>query len=538
MSTDIEPIHMISVDVVANLKSGQPPKKLASPFEEAPENGLKSAGQINMNLSNEPKQESVLQRLQRQKKEKEQESLKEELEKKTQEVESAKTTMNMMLMSNMATCMMMQNQKPASTAQPTAPSATSQNNGAIPLPKEPTVELPDNYDPNSQIYQPPPRVPLQPPQRNVQPRPTKAPRLHYQARGHHPSFRAPTPARIVPHAPVHRMPAPRQAVPVNPYNQSAQDDFTNLQVEMPTPVAREPAQKVNNHQNASSYETSPIVYQRGPRPAAPGNNSAPGHNAGNYAAPSVSQWETVVPETQQVYTKPPTSSSVPVDSGNSGSQNFSAPYDDEIQDYDLPTSFGGPIKDTTAEETNAEDEMAGYDLPMSFGSTSAAFNGELDDEDPMAYDDGGYSNQGGNSHRGGNRGGYSRGGNRGGNRGGFNNRGGYTNRGGRGGRGGYSDRGRGGYNNNRGGSNRGGSSNRGGGYQSHGGQSNGVTYGGTGNSGDYHGQNNGYSNQKSNGCQDSNNQGYNPRGRGGQRGDFQQRGRSWMGGNASYNNNY
>ena len=82
-----------------------------------------------MNLSNEPQQEviqpsncvsyrikSVLQRLQREKKEKEQESLKEELQKKTQEVESAKTTMNMMLMSNMATCMMMQKQTTASKA--------------------------------------------------------------------------------------------------------------------------------------------------------------------------------------------------------------------------------------------------------------------------------------------------------------------------------------------------------------------------------------------------------------------------------------
>lgn len=488
-------------------------KKLASPFEEAPENGFKSAGQINMNLSNEPQQESVLQRLQREKKEKEQESLKEELQKKTQEVESAKTTMNMMLMSNMATCMMMQNQSTTSKAQSAAPPATGQNNGAIPLPKEPTVQLPNNYDPNSQIYQPPPRVPLQPPQRNVQPRPTKAPRLHYQARGHHPSFNAPTPARIVPQAPIQRMPAPRQQASVNPYNQSAHDDFTNLQVEMPTPVVRDPAPETSNYQPSNNYETSPIVYQRGPRPAA------------KSAAPSGSQWEPVVPEAKSVYTKPPTSENVPVDAGDSGSQNYAAPYDDEILNYDLPTSFGGPIKDSGADETNAEDEMAGYDLPMSFGSTSAAFNGEIEDEDPMAYDDGGYSNQGGNSFRGGNRGSYSRGGNRGGNRGGFNSRG----RGGRGGRGGYSDRGRGGYSNNRGGSYRGGSSNRGGGYQSHGAQSNNVSYGG---------QSNGYSNQNSNSYQENNNQGYTSRGRGGQRGGFQQRGRSWMGGNASYSNNY
>jgi hypothetical protein len=395
-----------------------------------------------------------------------------------------------------------------SSSQSAAPPATGQNNGAIPLPKEPTVQLPNNYDPNSQIYQPPPRVPLQPPQRNVQPRPTKAPRLHYQARGHHPSFNAPTPARIVPQVPIQRMPAPRQQASVNPYNQSAHDDFTNLQVEMPTPVVRDPAPETSNYQPSNNYETSPIVYQRGPRPAA------------KSAAPSGSQWEPVVPEAKSVYTKPPTSENVPVDAGDSGSQNYAAPYDDEILNYDLPTSFGGPIKDSGADETNAEDEMAGYDLPMSFGSTSAAFNGEIEDEDPMAYDDGGYSNQGGNSFRGGNRGSYSRGGNRGGNRGGFNSRG----RGGRGGRGGYSDRGRGGYSNNRGGS-----SNRGGGYQSHGAQSNNVSYGG---------QSNGYSNQNSNSYQENNNQGYTSRGRGGQRGGFQQRGRSWMGGNASYSNNY
>ena len=44
-------------------------------------------------------------------------ALQEELEKKNEEVKTAKNTMNMMLMSNMATCMMLQNQK---SAQPTS----------------------------------------------------------------------------------------------------------------------------------------------------------------------------------------------------------------------------------------------------------------------------------------------------------------------------------------------------------------------------------------------------------------------------------